>query len=133
MSRDMIKEAEKNVIRIAKTWEDALSFCDALNNFGNTMCNEYIGRQEFFEGLHKIRSAMYKEYVTALSRCFCFVGVGGEDAKNYSKERFEKVFSNKQYEVMSFLDKFGHCPSSYKDHDEKEFRKQIDEKLEEKE
>lgn len=112
MSRSLLKQAEQNVINQAKSWADAMEFLDALTNFGNRACHDYIGKPKFFEGLSLMRQAMYQEQSEAIRNCFSLVGVGGEEAAAFSRERFKEVFGGK-YQIMQFLDKWGHCPSSY--------------------
>lgn len=112
MSKSLLKQAEQNVINQAKAWADAMEFLDALANFGNRACHDYIGKPKFFEGLELMRQAMYQEQSEAIRNCFSFVGIGGEEAAAFSRERFKEVFSGK-YQIMQFLDKWGHCPSSY--------------------
>jgi len=56
-------------------------------------------------------------------------GVGGDEAAKYSRELFEKVFSG-EYQVMNFLDKWGHVPSSYKTADREAFQAECDKAIE---
>lgn len=112
MNRPLLRQAEQNVINQAKAWSDAIEFLDALSNFGNIACHEHIGRAEFFEGLKKMRRAMWQEQSEAIRNCFTLSGVGGEAAAAFSRERFKDVFSGK-YQVVQFLNKWGHCPSYY--------------------
>jgi len=124
-----IKEAEKNVIRTARSFEDLLKVLDAMNNFGNRACHEFVGQKEFFDGLHQMRLAILKEYSHALSQCFIFVGVGGEDAAKYSREKFKEYFGEERMAIMHFLEDFGQRPSSWLRDDEKEFQKQAKDKI----
>jgi hypothetical protein len=43
---NLVKEAELNVIKVAKMWEQSLVFCNTLSSFGNKMCHEHIGGKE---------------------------------------------------------------------------------------
>jgi hypothetical protein len=127
----LLKEAEKNVVKTARAFEDVLAVLDALCDFGNRACNDYIGQKDFFEGLSKIRMGIYKEYQHALSKCFVFADVGGEEVKAYSREKFKEYFDEESRKVvMQFLGDFGHIPSSWKISDEKQFRKEAKDKLE---
>jgi hypothetical protein len=128
---DLIKEAEANVIKVAKAWSYALEFCDALASFVNNMCNEYMGKEQFFEGLQIMRGAMYHEYVNAIRNCFLFSAVGGEESKKFSLEMFKEAFRDEpmRYTVMQFLEANGRVPGSYKTDDEKEFRRQAKEAI----
>lgn len=123
--KNYIKEAEANVIRIAKSFEDFLSILDAFANFGNRMCHQHIGKGQFFDGLSMMRSAIYKEYRNALANCFIFVGIGGEEAIEYSRKKFEEMFNeDERYVIMDFLDKYGQIPNSYDIEKEEGFRRQ---------
>ena len=133
-TRDYIKEAEKNLVNICKVFDDAMQFVDALQLFGERYCNDYIGLPEFREGIQKIKRALNAEHANATRNCFMFVGVGGEEAKKYSKEMFVDAFDDSDIPmgIMHFLDKYGKHPSWYYDKDESAFRKQAKEKLKEK-
>ena len=123
--KNFIQEAEQNLVNICKTFDDILLVFDALRTFGDRYCHEYVGKSEFFEGLKMMRKAIYHEQAEAIRNCFVFVGVGGETAAKYSKEKFKEIFcSKKRYSIMQFLDKFGQLPSWYSANDHKEFRKQ---------
>ena len=106
MGNSLLKQAEQNVVNRAKAYNDALEFVDALANFGNRACREYVGKSEFFEGLKLIRSAIRAEQSEAIRECFYFAGVGEGEAAEYSKQLFKHVFGGK-YQVMSFLDQWG--------------------------
>ncbi len=123
--RDFLKEADKNIVAIAREWEDASSFCTALQNFGNKACHEHIARNKFFKGLAMVQDAIRYEQAEALANCFMFVGAGGEEATRLSKEKFKKVFSEDERQVvMYFLGAHGQLPHAYSDTDDKEFRAQ---------
>jgi len=122
-----IEKAERNLVNICKMWDDVDCFTDALQTFGNRMTHEYIGKKDFFDGLQLIIRAISAERADAIAKVFCFVGVGGEEAKEYSKKQFEDIFGEKnhiKYSIMHFLDKYGQTPSWYSEEDDKEFRKQ---------
>jgi len=132
--RNYIKEAEQNVVNVARAYQDFLDVLDALAVFGNNYCNEYIGGKKFFEGLAMMREAAYHEYTNASMNAMMFTGVGGEEATKYAREKFERAFGKRdgiKYSVMQFLDQYGRHPGSYMTNDEEEFRKQVDEKLKE--
>jgi hypothetical protein len=130
---DLVKQAEKNLVKIAASWEDAMKMLDALQGFGNKMCHEHIGKDEFFEGLYKTRHAVYMEYIRAISDCFIFAGVGGEETTRYSREKFKEAFNGKErFCVLNFLDKHGHRPHRWTSEEDDEFRRQAGEVLKEK-
>ncbi len=123
--RDFLKEADKNIVAIAREWEDASSFCTALQNFGNKACHEHIAKNKFFKGLAMVQDAIRHEQAEALATCFTFVGTAGEEATRLSKEKFRKVFSKDDRQlVMHFLTAHGQLPHGYSDTDDKEFRAQ---------
>ena len=127
---DFVKEAEKNCVRIAKHMSDVLEVVKALENFGNRAFNEF-DREEYFDGISKIRRAVYSKFVRSISDCFLFIGVGGEDALEYSREEFKKHFGEEdRYSIMQFLEQYGHVLHSYPVADDEEFRKQAKERLE---
>ena len=129
---DIIKQAEANLVNVCKSFQDAITFTEALANFGLRFCHEHVATKEFLEGICKIQSALFTEQNYAIAQCFHFVGVGGEEAKKYSRELFEEVFcGEKRYSIMQFLDKYGQIPSSYKSKDREEFAKQAKQRFEE--
>lgn len=131
---DYVKEAEKNVVRIAKHLSDMLKVLDAFSRFGNCFFGrEGTDRDLFFDGLSKMRKAVYSKYIFMLSQCFHFVGVGGEDAKQYSFEQFKEHFGNEIYSITQFLDRYGEPMSWYNSDMEEEFRKQAKNRIFEKE
>jgi len=131
MEEDFVKQAEKNCINIAKQMTDALEYFTAMANFGNRFLDNYTPEhKEYFHGLEIMRDAVYRKYVDMISRCFMFVGVGGEDAKEYSLEQFKKHFDgDDRYCVMQFLDQYGRVPSSYDSMKDAKFREQAKKRL----
>ena len=133
-NKNYVKEAEKNVVRIAKHLDDMFKVVDALERFGNKffIYQNARDRDLFFAGVQNIRDALYSRYTFMLSQCFNFVGVGGEEAKKYSFEKFKEQFGDTLYSVMHFLDQYGNHPSWYAAEVDKEFRKQAKELIEKK-
>lgn len=122
---DLIKKAEKNLVNICKAFDDMMNIIDAMATFGNKYCHDYIGKNEFLDGLQMMRKAIYREHAEAIRKCFLFVGVGGETAAEYSREKFKEIFCGKErYMIVHFLDKYGRIPSSYEAGIDEEFRKQ---------
>lgn len=128
--KDYIKQAEQNAINRSRYFCDVIKVLDLLGRFGNAATREHVGRKEFFDGLGKIRNAVYAEYVDAMKDCFMFVGVGGVEALEYSKEKFEEHFGEDRYLIMNFLDQWGQLPGSWSGKVEEEFKKQAKEKIE---
>lgn len=125
----MIKQAEQNVLNICKEMELAMDALKAFEYFGNKATKQYIGREEFFQGLGMMRSALRKEYMEQISRCFALVGVGGEEATKYARKKAKDYFGG-NYEIMSFLDKWGDV-GRYMADDEKQFGEELQEALKE--
>jgi len=134
--KDYIKEAEKNCVRIAKHMDDMFKVVDALQTFGNRFFgNRFLGgrvdsgQDSFFRGLQLMRSALHSSYIEAISNCFTFAGVGGEEAAAYSKQKFVELFGDDTHAIMNLLDKYGNYPSWYTAADEKVFREQATQKI----
>jgi len=126
---EFIKQAEEMAIARAKEMSDMLEVLDALNMAGGRMFQIPEQIKDFSDGMQLIRKSFYAKYLNAISDCFLMVGVGGEKAAEYSREKFEELFSGNRYTIMNFLDKYGNIPTSYKTKDEKEFRDEAKELL----
>lgn len=127
----LVKQAEENVVKQAKAFEDILKITDALENVGNRICHEHIARNKFFEGLSIMREALYAEHSNAIRKCFLFVGVGGASATEYSRQVFKRTFGG-DYEIMSFLDRWGQLPSFVKTEERERFQEELDETIKQK-
>ena len=123
MSDNLIKQAEQNVLNICKEMELAIDALDAFKRFGNRALKDYISKPKFFEGLELMFQAVRQEYVEQISRCFALSGVGGKESHAYAKSRAKDYFGG-NYEIMSFLDRWG-AMGSYKSDLEKEFKTQL--------
>ena len=127
---NLIKQAEKNVVKIAKDLSDMIQVIDSFATFGNRFFRQNsLEQTQFFEGLSMMRKATYYRYIETIAQCFMFAGVGGEDVKAYSVEKFKERFGEDRYVVMDLLDKYGGIPGHYKTADEEEFRKQAKEAI----
>lgn len=124
-----IKKAEKNVINISKELSDILEILDGLSRIGNRYLQIEEDKKIYFEGLKNMRYAIYKKFVQSIAQCFYMVGVGGEEAKQYSREQAREIFNGK-YSVMQYLDKYGMIPGAWKGDDEKQFKKELKEAIE---
>lgn len=109
MSKSLLKQAEKNVVNIAVSFETILRVLDGLTIFGNQACKEHVGKKKFFEGLQIMHEAVYSEYVNACRDCLIFAGVGGEEAKAFAKKKFREQFKG-DYDVLHFLNQWGQLP-----------------------
>ena len=134
MNKNYIKEAERNVINNAKYCQDVLMVVDALRRFtykfmdSRTDSDRYIRAQE---AINQLRDAIYDQMNENIARCFVFTGVGGEDALNYSREKFKEHFgeeNGERYIIMHFLEEGGNLPMSWNSQEEKEFREQAKQK-----
>lgn len=128
--RDFLQEAEQNLINVARAHREAIQFLEALTQFGNTYCQDHIGKKEFFEGLQKMRYAICDELDNQNSKLLLFAGVGGEETNEYAREQFKEWFDgDTRYGVMQFLTKNGRSPGWWNAEDEDEFRRQAKEKI----
>lgn len=123
--RSYVKQAEQNVLNICRELELVIEALAAFGNFGSTVLKSHRGRDKFFEGLRLMESVLRQEYLEQILNCIVIIGVGGEEATKYAREKAKKYFGG-NYHIMSFLDKWGHI-SFYKESDEKEFKKEIEE------
>lgn len=110
----LIKEAEQNVINQAKYYTDLIQVIDDLQRgVLETVERHSPGRDEIADGFNQIRQGVYKELQYALARCFCIVGVGGEEAEAYSREQAKRIFSGR-YTTMEWLDQWHRVPSQWR-------------------
>jgi hypothetical protein len=125
-----IEKAEEMIIERAKEMNDMLSVIDALSNACGRMFHQPDQIDDVTTAIKTLRRCFYTKYSQAILDCFGMVGVGGEKAKEYSKERFMKLYGESdRYSIMHLLDKYGNVPDSYKMKDEDAFRKEIKKKL----
>lgn len=119
-----IKQAERNVINQAKFWLDFQEFLDSMQySLRESLDNPY-DYDEFREGIQALRKASYKQQQFALARCFAISAVGGDAAKEYSKERARKLFGG-DYSTIQWLDENFRCPSYWKTEDEEGFQEEL--------
>lgn len=124
-----IKQAERNVIQQAKFWNDFQEFLDSMQySLRESLDNKYDA-EEFSRGIQVLRSAAYKQQQFALARCFVISAVGGEDSKQYSKERAKKLFGG-SYSTMQWLDENFRIPNYWKTADEEGFQEELKKALE---
>lgn len=96
--KSLIKKAEQNALNEAKFWTDFVEFIQDLRfNIGkrdDSNGNPHFergGMKKLKEGLALMQAGAYEEMHYAISRCFTFAGVGGEEAQAYSRERAQKL------------------------------------------
>ncbi len=128
---DLIKKAEQEIVKTCRAYEEMFRVLESLERFGNRACKAHVGKQAFFQGLSLMKDAVRAEHSNAIGNLFMLAGVGGDDALQYSREKFEEWFGKDNTHILSFLEEWGDIPSWYKDEDEKEFRKQCKEKIKE--
>ena len=123
---NLIKQAEKNLVNVCKAHDDIYELVDALTRFCDRYVEDWAGRDDTTQGLYLLRCGLDKSLSANVRKLFTLVGVGGEEAAEYSREKFRKLFGNdeKRYTVMHLLDQYARIPHSYKVDTEKEFRKQ---------
>ena len=127
----LVEQAEKQLVKDAKHYEDLLRVIEAIGSFGSRACHEYVGREDFMDGIRLLRIAIMKEQHRALSHCFIFAGVGGGEAEKYSREKFKGYFIDDEdrYAVIHFLEEFSHMPTGWLVEDEEKFREEAKEKF----
>ncbi len=104
--------AERNALELVDELRVAMKFMDGLSTFGNAVTHEYVGKREFFDGLGKIRSALFAEYCYALSRAMPFAWRDGSAAQAFSK-KFMLDRMGGQFETASFLEHWCQLPGAY--------------------
>lgn len=125
MTKKMLKQAEQNVINQAKFWTDFFDFIDSMQySIADKIDEQGPDRGEFAEGFRLLRQAAYKQMQFALARNFYMVGVGGEAAEAYSRERAARMFGGR-YTVINWLDEWCRLPRSWKSSDEAALRAEL--------
>ena len=123
-----IKQAERNVINQAKFWTDFQEFIENMRwNIRNSVDNKY-DIKDFDAGFELLRKAGYNQQQFALARCFAIQAVGGEEAKEYSKERAKKLFGG-EYSTMQWLDENFSLPSYWQTSEEDKFNAELKQAL----
>lgn len=112
MTKSYIKEAEQNVINNAKFWTEFIEMIDSMQSGVSDISDHWQDNKKFNEGFRMLRHAAYDRQQEAFARCFAFVGVGGKEAEEFSKERAKKLFGG-DYSVVQYLDSFICIPSSW--------------------
>jgi hypothetical protein len=128
----MIKEVERRVIETARFHDDVLKAIDAFANLGRIMRYDQTLYAEFHAAIAQLRSAVYKNQAFALKTCFELVGVGGEQAAQYSRDRMRELFVSNttggKRSLLHFLESMNSIPTSWEE-DEKQLRKEFEDAL----
>lgn len=129
-NKSLIKQAEQNVLNHAMFTQDMLTVIEQMTyNVGNFASrNTYRKQDEIAEGLNLLRQGLYKELMYAIGDAFALIGVGGEEATKYSRERAKQVFGGK-YEVIHLLDKHLRVPSHWLTEEVEQFKTELKEAL----
>jgi hypothetical protein len=112
--------------------ERFMRILDALANFGNKVIRSnssaYHAADLYFDGLSKMRIAVYDVMCRKLADCFMFSAIS-EEIRDIALENLKKQFGKDENEitycVMQFLENWGNLPNSWKTKEEKAFRKEI--------
>lgn len=123
-----IKQAERNVINQAKFFTDALEMFSSMHRGMARFSSDHVGGQDIRDGLHKVMLGLYKEQQHAMARCFSIVGVGGEEAAQFSRDRAKQVFGQGMH-VIPWLDQWFGAPGSWSADEELAFRKELKDAL----
>lgn len=134
MSKSMIKQCEENIINQAMLLDETLNYLDVLRNVSYKLFDTNFRQTDpdylkFSTGIQQAREAVYAKSCEKIRDCFMLVGVGGEKAAEFCRQKAEERFGNKQYEIMSFLDKHGHVPSRVSSEDIEKLRQEINAQL----
>lgn len=128
-SKSLLKQAEQNAVNNAKFWLEFLDFVDAIRWKVDSITEHAYqtpGKVLMLEGFAKLREGAYCEMQYSLSRCFAFVGVGGEEAAAFSRERAKKVFEDVSPE---FLDANFRVPRQWMTSDMDQLQAECDKEL----
>jgi len=132
--RDFVKEAEQNIVNQAVFFKDLISVIDILGRATRSYFPEYNNRdkEDFSKGMNLIYSALHSQYVKRQSDLLIFASIGGEEAKQFSLNKFKEMYgkdAEERYSIMHFLDKFGNTPANWLTDEEEQFREQLAGKL----
>ena len=131
--RDLLKEAEVNIIHTCVAHRSALNMIDALESFGRKYIDSSgsAGRDDFYNGLSRMKQGLHLELSSKMSNLLIFAGVGGIEAKRYAFDQFKSWFDDsEQFTVANFLNGHGNYPSVWSSDDEELLRKQAKAKIE---
>lgn len=128
--KSLIKKAEQNVLNHAMFIQDILTVVEQMTyNVGSfSSRNAYRKQDDIAEGLNLLHQGLYKELMYTIGDAFALVGVGGEEAAKYSKERAKQVFGGK-YEIVHLLDKHLRVPSHWLSEEVDQFDAELKEAL----
>lgn len=134
--KDYVKEAEENIVNQSIFLHDLMDVIDNLHYIGNGYIRDYNreNRDRFFEGKRMMQEALRLEYQERLSQMLSFLAIGGEKAKKFALEELDRMYGKNRdilYSIMHLLDEHGRSPRRWLTEDEKAFRQQLQDKIEE--
>ena len=125
--QDFIRQAEQNVLNHAQFMHDALRLLDNIGYQISSSLQRYpSSREKFCKGFDMMRDAVAIELAYSMSDCLSIVGIGGEKALAYSRERAKEMFGDKNKAVLQWLDENHAMAVALDEKAENEFRQELD-------
>jgi len=129
--KTMMEIAICNALNLVAELDSLQSVLYGFNTAGRCIFNkDDDNKSKFFDGLNKMREAIYSRHCEALANCFPFVGTMNEDMIGFARETFVKRFGDKSMEIMSFLETYGTIPHAFSGSKRDEWQREIDNSLE---
>jgi len=88
--------------------------------------HECAGRGDIMKGFQLVVDGLLKEQNYALAKCFAVVGIGGEEAEEFSKQQAREVFGGK-YSTIQWVDAWHRIPSHWLISQEEELEAELKE------
>jgi hypothetical protein len=127
-----VKKLKETVLEL----ERFMRILDAMANFGTKVIG-YTGSTNnaanlYFDGLYKMRNAVYEVMCRKLADCFMFSAIS-EEIRDIALESLKKQFGTDENGtkncVIQFLEDWGNLPYSWKTKDEEAFREEISKEI----
>jgi hypothetical protein len=121
-SENVLREAERTVVNMAKAAADFQQILSALEGYGDKAFRyDSKERDQFFEGLQLMRQAAFTCELQRIAECFCFAGTGEGEAAEYSRQQFMAYFGKDEREcLLRFLEYHGNTPKAWTEKPESE-------------
>lgn len=127
----LIKEAEKNIVRICKDMSTYQSIVIALRNSASQLFEHNANtdyKDKFYKGIDLLLQAIYARQNELLGQCLIFSGIGGKDAEEFAFQKFKERFrDDDRMLIMDLLDENGTCPGGWSLQEEENFRNEAQE------
>lgn len=127
----LIKEAEKNIVRICKDMSTYQSIVIALRNSASQLFEHNANtdyKDKFYKGIDLLLQAIYARQNELLGQCLIFSGIGGKDAEEFAFQKFKERFrDDDRMLIMDLLGENGTCPGRWSLQEEENFRKEAQE------